>query len=212
MTGRRTSPTRPTRPRGDRQLRCQRELINMDGNVWEWTDSCYARSRLDAAGEVVGRVVNCGIRIAEGRHRAYMADFVRRARRRLRGWYAAEQSWPSPRVQRRSLATPAFPLQVTSVIEDVRCLIFCLPLLHTSAIASVRCRRQIPLLRLFASVQASHHPCSSCAMLAEQGPGTAKPRPRAGPRGGGSRTKQPRPPNYLGESSTRPLSKVRRSP
>lgn len=55
-------------------------LLDMAGNVWEWTDTCFRRSALDAAGESMGTVVNCGVRIVEGRHRAYMPDFVRDAR------------------------------------------------------------------------------------------------------------------------------------
>jgi formylglycine-generating enzyme required for sulfatase activity len=48
------------------------------GNVWEWTDTCYARRALDARGDVT--TVNCGVRVVEGRHRTYMSDFIRDAR------------------------------------------------------------------------------------------------------------------------------------
>ena len=50
-------------------------LLDIAGNVWEWTDTCYRRVALD--GE---ETVNCGIRVVEGRHRAYMTDFIRDAR------------------------------------------------------------------------------------------------------------------------------------
>jgi formylglycine-generating enzyme required for sulfatase activity len=55
-------------------------LLDMAGNVWEWTSTCYARHTLDAAGGVVAATVNCGIRVVEGRHRTYMSDFIRDAR------------------------------------------------------------------------------------------------------------------------------------
>ena len=54
-------------------------LLDMAGNVWEWTSTCFQRSAIDAAGEAA-TVAYCGIRVVEGRHRTYISDFVRDAR------------------------------------------------------------------------------------------------------------------------------------
>ena len=55
-------------------------LLDVAGNVWEWTDTCFARASLDALGNPEATVVNCGVRLVEGRHRAYLPDFIRDAR------------------------------------------------------------------------------------------------------------------------------------
>ena len=55
-------------------------LVDMAGNVWEWTDTCFARVMLDASGETAATLTNCGVRIAAGRHRSYVPDFIRDAR------------------------------------------------------------------------------------------------------------------------------------
>ncbi|MGY8709099.1 SUMF1/EgtB/PvdO family nonheme iron enzyme [Bradyrhizobium sp. 18BD] len=50
------------------------------GNVWEWTSTCFVRSRIDETGKAGRPTVNCGVRVAEGAHRAYVTDFIRDAR------------------------------------------------------------------------------------------------------------------------------------
>lgn len=55
-------------------------VADLAGNVWEWTQSCHQRINLDEQGDQLSRIEACSIRIAEGRHRAAINDFVRDAR------------------------------------------------------------------------------------------------------------------------------------
>lgn len=55
-------------------------IEDISGNVWEWTSTCFVRSRIDEAGNAGRPTVNCGVRVAEGAHRAYVTDFIRDAR------------------------------------------------------------------------------------------------------------------------------------
>lgn len=54
-------------------------LSDLAGNVWEWTSTCFVRTALNEAGHV-SRSQNCGVRVVQGQHRAYVTDFIRDAR------------------------------------------------------------------------------------------------------------------------------------
>jgi formylglycine-generating enzyme required for sulfatase activity len=55
-------------------------LFDLAGNVWEWTETCFVRVRLDSAGSELSVVENCGAHSVAGEHRASVANFVRDAR------------------------------------------------------------------------------------------------------------------------------------
>lgn len=59
----------------------ERGVVDLSGNVWDWTTACYERRSLDAAGAPTQTLTrNCRVRIAEGGHRAYISDFIRDSR------------------------------------------------------------------------------------------------------------------------------------
>ena len=51
-------------------------LLDVGGNVWEWTDTCFVRATLDD-GSLRVTNTNCGVRVVQGAHRTYMTDFIR---------------------------------------------------------------------------------------------------------------------------------------
>jgi len=56
-------------------------VADIGGNVWEWSSSCFVNGELDAEGRITAQSESCGVRSAEGRHRAFIIDFVRDAKR-----------------------------------------------------------------------------------------------------------------------------------
>ncbi|MGE3626894.1 MAG: SUMF1/EgtB/PvdO family nonheme iron enzyme [Hyphomicrobiales bacterium] len=54
-----------------------RGIEDFGRNVWEWTSTCYARTTLAPNGAIESVTENCGVHVLEGRHRAYMSNFVR---------------------------------------------------------------------------------------------------------------------------------------
>ena len=56
-------------------------LLDLSGNVWEWTNSCFTRQSLNAEGKPArASTINCGVRVVEGEHRTYVTDFIRDAK------------------------------------------------------------------------------------------------------------------------------------
>jgi formylglycine-generating enzyme required for sulfatase activity len=56
-------------------------LSDINGNVWEWTVGCQTNGQVSPDGlRIVESSDYCGVRIAQGKHRAYIIDFVRDAK------------------------------------------------------------------------------------------------------------------------------------
>ncbi len=56
-------------------------IADISGNIWEWTDTCYRTGNLSSNGKsIVDSSEYCGVRAAQGKHRAYIIEFVRDAK------------------------------------------------------------------------------------------------------------------------------------
>jgi formylglycine-generating enzyme required for sulfatase activity len=56
-------------------------IADISGNIWEWTDTCYTSGRLTKNGQsILTSSEYCGVRAAQGKHRAYIIEFVRDAK------------------------------------------------------------------------------------------------------------------------------------
>ena len=52
-------------------------IIDVAGNVWDWTSTCYSNATLASGTTIARSVENCGVRVVDGRHRGYMSAFLR---------------------------------------------------------------------------------------------------------------------------------------
>lgn len=56
----------------------QAGVMDLGGNVWEWTDTCHVRQYLDDQGKpMLPPTENCGIRVVAGSHHSLITDFMR---------------------------------------------------------------------------------------------------------------------------------------
>ncbi|KXO77867.1 SUMF1/EgtB/PvdO family nonheme iron enzyme [Brucella anthropi] len=52
-------------------------VVDIAGNVWEWTQTCHRRVNIDAYGKQVAEMPSCGVYVVNGKHRAAMSSFIR---------------------------------------------------------------------------------------------------------------------------------------
>ncbi len=56
-------------------------VADMAGNIWEWTETCFQNGTLSPDGaRIVTQSAYCGVRAVQGKHRAFVIDFIRNAR------------------------------------------------------------------------------------------------------------------------------------
>lgn len=56
-------------------------IADIAGNIWDWTETCFQNGTLSADGtEILNQSDYCGVRAVQGKHRAFVIDFIRNAR------------------------------------------------------------------------------------------------------------------------------------
>lgn len=56
-------------------------VADISGNIWEWTESCFQNGTLSPDGSgIATQSEYCGVRAVQGKHRAFVIDFIRDAR------------------------------------------------------------------------------------------------------------------------------------
>lgn len=56
-------------------------VADLSGNVWEWTVTCYKNAQMDPDGATIIKASDyCGVRAVQGKHRAFIINFVRDAK------------------------------------------------------------------------------------------------------------------------------------
>lgn len=56
-------------------------VADMSGNIWEWTETCFQNGTLSPDGTtILTQSDYCGVRAVQGKHRAFVIDFIRDAR------------------------------------------------------------------------------------------------------------------------------------
>lgn len=56
-------------------------VADIAGNIWEWTETCFQNGTLTEDGQAIAtRADYCGVRAVQGKHRAFVIDFIRDAR------------------------------------------------------------------------------------------------------------------------------------
>ena len=56
-------------------------VADLAGNIWEWTETCFQNGTLTPDGASIATQSDyCGVRAVQGKHRAFVIDFIRDAR------------------------------------------------------------------------------------------------------------------------------------